>query len=247
MEEDYLPAQMSNSQTMLMYGVGGVIGCFVLATWVMVIIQGLNDGNWFLIGVALFIFLITTLVLLRWFKDGGVPDTGADHLKYMTFGNVIGMMLICIGVLLIMYAKLPRCDPIPNPSAGRSSCTAQAADKLGPVADGTSVCHLSCNIGYGYPNADATAYQMFQSLTCQEDGTWSATPNRQCQPVNCQAFPTPTGGLQITPDACTGKDPISALSYQICTFSCTTGTLDGSSVRVCGADGMWSGQDASCK
>jgi hypothetical protein len=142
---------------------------------------------------------------------------------------------------------LPRCDPLPNPSSGRSSCLPQGPDGLGPVADGTSVCHLSCNIGYGFPNADATAYQTFQSLTCQEDGSWSATPSSSCQPINCQAFPAPTGGLQITPAACAGKDPISALSYQICTFSCTIGTMSGSGVRVCGADGVWSGQDAFCR
>lgn len=248
MEEDYLPAQMSNSQQKMLYGGGGLFGIFVLIAIILMIVEGLGNANWLLMAIGLMVFLGTAFMLIRWVKDGGVPDN-ADHLKYMTFGTVIALILFSIGGIFLMYQTPLRCDRI-TISGGTSSCPGSGDDKLGPIADGTATCVLSCNPGFGFPDDPAapTSYTFTQSLKCQEDGTYDSVPKGQCQMTQCPALGAPTTGIVMTPPTwATAMAPSDGTA--IVGYSCNNGQAlepPTATVQVCMMNGMWSGQTPTC-
>jgi len=232
MEDDYLPAQMNPTQSMVMKVTTFGLLLFALVSFVLVVVEGIHSSAWFIIAIPLLIFLVTTMVLLRWLKDGGMPDTGGDQLKYVTVGNAGAMFLICIGILTILYASAPTCPRIPSPGNGLSGCA--NADIL---ADGEQTCVFACNPGFG-PAPDA--------LTCQTDGSWSDDLPTSCSALTCPALVMPTNGNPITPSTC--SSPVEAQSGgSICTFSCQSGfQLQGPSQIVCAQSGEWSDRTPEC-
>ena len=90
--------------------------------------------------------------------------------------------------------------------------------------------HYECEMGYSIIGD--------YSRTCREEGSWSGS-RPACQPVMC---PEPASILHgsVSPDH--------SLEYgSVLTYECDTGyQLVGSSERVCGAAGSWSGQVPLC-
>jgi hypothetical protein len=264
MEEDYLPAQMSGTQTKLLYGAGSLFAVFAIVTWVLVLVRGIHDVSWMLIALPLAIFIATTLVLVRWMRDGGVPDN-ADHLKYMTIGNMLGMLIISIGLMSILLAGQVTCKSI-TISSGTSGCS-ESQTMVG------GKCVFSCNCGYGFPAPkppttsprgeydyedgyasdyeydssiySETGYTDTKSITCGATGSWSDAPPT-CSPLTCPALTAPTNGAVNNADPAGPRcdaDMDASQGMNICIYSCVSGALSTSPYNVCTQSGTWSIKD----
>ncbi|CAH1248684.1 CSMD1 [Branchiostoma lanceolatum] len=104
---------------------------------------------------------------------------------------------------------------------------------------------LSCRLQMASPFGDTASYTCYpgyelagsSTQTCQADGTWSGTAptcaRKQCAPLNAPANGDMTGGYFY-------GDQV--------TFSCAIGfQLNNSDVRVCGDNGIWSGEQPTCE
>jgi hypothetical protein len=248
-EEIYLPAEMSGNQKKLVYGFGFLFIVFVLVTWVLVIVQGIANFSYMLIAAPMAVFLTTTILLLRWFKDGGVPEN-PDHLKYVTFANMLGMLLICIGIIAVMYAPLVTCPRLASPSNGLSGCA--YSDTLPGDR-----CEFTCNCGYMFPSTTTTrttrtetvyaeeGYGATMSLTCDSTGSWNGGAPT-CEQAMCDALTGLTDGLTVAA-ADSSMAPCDAAvpadGGNVCVYACRSGSLSGSPYTVCKQTGEWSARD----
>ncbi|XP_073229635.1 sushi repeat-containing protein SRPX-like [Porites lutea] len=104
-----------------------------------------------------------------------------------------------------------------------------------------SKCNFSCATGYRL-NGSST-------VTCiavgnRPPGFWDR-PKPVCQVINCSALAAPANGA-VSPRSCLSRSTYA----QTCSFSCGTAgyVLEGTSSRVCGDDGKWSGKnDTLCR
>lgn len=157
------PAKASNGAQIA----GAVTVLFVLATVGILIIKGLDNFALIIVACPLLIFLLTTVMLQRWLTAGGVE--GGSALKYVAFANVLGLLLICSGLIAVVYAPAPAPDPAPPAT---TTCTALRAPENGKIDPATclaatpsgTTCTYSCNDGYNLKGSSTT--------TCTS-GTWS--------------------------------------------------------------------------
>ncbi len=112
-----------------------------------------------------------------------------------------------------------------------------------------SECSFSCDNGYALSNSS--------TVTCRDDGTWSDDPPT-CIPASCPTLSAVTNG-DVTLTGASGTFGVEAdytcdtgyhLEITTCTDTndgetCET-TLPNSWSRLCGADGNWSNQAATC-
>ncbi|XP_078585766.1 sushi, von Willebrand factor type A, EGF and pentraxin domain-containing protein 1-like [Branchiostoma floridae x Branchiostoma japonicum] len=119
-----------------------------------------------------------------------------------------------------------------QPHCERIRCTALVSPANGVVSGGSyfgDVASYSCYPGYELAGNS--------TQTCQADGVWSGTGmtcvRKQCAPLTAPVNGNMTGG--------------NFYGDQVA-FSCDTGfQLTNSDVRVCGANGVWSGVQPTCE
>ncbi|KAL9960419.1 hypothetical protein ACROYT_G033874 [Oculina patagonica] len=131
---------------------------------------------------------------------------------------------------------LPNCQAIKCPtlivptSGVKTGCT----DIVSEPYD--TLCSFSCNVGHNLIGSS--------TRRCLENGTWSGeTP--YCQAITCDQLSSPIFGA-IFPSSC----QLGSNYSQICRFTCQRPgyVLEGTSARVCGNDGRWTGSnDTRCR
>ncbi len=133
------------------------------------------------------------------------------------------------------------CGVLESPSNGNKVCSNSTTYG--------SECSFSCDNGYALSNSS--------TVTCRDDGTWSDDPPT-CIPASCPTLSAVTNG-DVTLTGASGTFGVEAdytcdtgyhLEITTCTDSndgetCET-TLPNSWSRLCGADGNWSNQAATC-
>lgn len=124
--------------------------------------------------------------------------------------------------------------------SGANPCFPISCPSLGPFSNGLttvtgitylSTANYSCNEGYRLVGQS--------TRECQSNKTWSGT-KPTCKPITCPSLPAPTGGSIET-------DNSNLTDGTYATYSCNNGySMEGESIRVCQADGSWSGSSPLC-
>jgi len=124
-----------------------------------------------------------------------------------------------------------RCAALPTPPNGlKTGCSDPSSELYG------AICSFSCKVGYNLTGSS--------KRQCLENENWSGI-DTSCQVINCTALVPPPNGV-ISPSPCLSRSTYG----QSCNFSCQRQgySLEGSSVRVCGSDGEWTGtNDTICR
>ncbi|KAK2557468.1 Low-density lipoprotein receptor-related protein 6, partial [Acropora cervicornis] len=124
-----------------------------------------------------------------------------------------------------------RCVALPTPPNGlKTGCSDPSTEQYG------TVCSFSCKAGYKLTGSS--------KRQCLQNETWSGI-NSSCEVINCTAL-VPPPNCVITPSSCLSRSTYG----QSCRFSCQRQgySLEGTSVRVCGSDGEWTGtNDTICR
>ncbi|XP_015761127.1 PREDICTED: uncharacterized protein LOC107340287 [Acropora digitifera] len=124
-----------------------------------------------------------------------------------------------------------RCATLPTPSNGlKTGCSDPSFELYG------TICSFSCKSGYKLTGSSRRQ--------CLKNESWSGM-DTSCQVISCTPLVPPSNGM-ISPTSCLSRSTYG----QSCGFSCQRQgySLEGSSVRVCGSDGEWTGNnDTICK
>lgn len=124
-----------------------------------------------------------------------------------------------------------RCPSLPTPTNGtKHGCVGGSSERYG------TVCGFSCDLGFSFRGSS--------SRRCLENGSWSGSI-AYCQEIRCSALVLPINGA-VSPASCL----LGAVYGQTCGFTCpNTGYVQqGTSARVCGSDGEWTGaNDTICR
>ncbi|XP_071950679.1 sushi, von Willebrand factor type A, EGF and pentraxin domain-containing protein 1-like [Antedon mediterranea] len=130
-----------------------------------------------------------------------------------------------------------------NPATGRpcqlSTCPALAAPingkKIPEDCDNTfnTRCKFECNEGYQLTDVRSRTRQ------CLPTGAWTES-QALCEKIICVSLPSPAFGSK---DCSSADDEFDST----CTFECDEGyNIEGTAVRKCGANGQWTGDEATC-
>ncbi|XP_015752647.1 PREDICTED: sushi, von Willebrand factor type A, EGF and pentraxin domain-containing protein 1-like, partial [Acropora digitifera] len=124
-----------------------------------------------------------------------------------------------------------RCPPLSTPINGvKTGCSGIASELY------NAYCSFACSVGYNLIGASIRR--------CLENGTWSGETS-QCQVISCVPLVPPLFGV-ISPSSCLFGSNYS----QTCRLTCGSPgyVLEGTSARVCGRTGQWTGlNDTRCR
>ncbi|XP_068706774.1 uncharacterized protein [Montipora foliosa] len=124
-----------------------------------------------------------------------------------------------------------RCPSLPTPTNGtKHGCVGVSSERYG------TICGFSCDLGFSFRGSS--------SRRCLENGSWSGSI-AYCQEIRCSALVLPINGA-VSPASCL----LGAVYGQTCGFTCPKigYVLQGTSARVCGSDGEWTGaNDTICR
>ncbi|XP_072179392.1 LOW QUALITY PROTEIN: uncharacterized protein [Diadema setosum] len=104
-----------------------------------------------------------------------------------------------------------------------------------------SQCSVSCNQGYELVGPQTRTCELGNG---QAPAFWDGQ-DATCQPLTCQALPTPPQAIK---SGCSQDPPGVEIFGTLCSFYCPYGFYgEGDSHRRCQADGTWSGTDFACR
>ncbi|CAH1270984.1 CSMD1 [Branchiostoma lanceolatum] len=173
---------------------------------------------------------------------GEPPDV--DHAMYdgerrrVSFDVGERLLYRCNSGFFRIGQPYVRCGENGQWSAVQLTCKARSCGNPGELANGRRDGLL-----FTYPNR--VQYRCNQGYTlvgrpvrvCLSTQQWSGSLPR-CQPVSCPVLQHPENGHRFGTDVTYNK---------VVKFTCSTGYIvRGSAERTCGADGTWSGEEASC-
>ncbi|KAI8514528.1 Epidermal growth factor-binding protein type B, partial [Branchiostoma belcheri] len=168
--------------------------------------------------------------------NSGFYRIGQPYIYCGENGQWSSVQLTCKGTspTTRRIARRPDGDPI----RGRAGTKARSCGNPGDITNGRREGLLftypnrvtyRCNPGY--------ILQGRPVRVCLSTQQWSGSLPH-CQPVSCPALEHPENGHRFGTEVTYNK---------VVKFSCSTGYIvRGSAERTCGADGTWSGEEASC-
>jgi CUB/sushi domain-containing protein len=165
------------------------------------------------------------------------PAGGSVVASTLTFGATA--TYACSSGYTIAGVATRTCQPDGTWSNAAPTCTIKDCGALTAPMNGAvttsggtvyrATGSYTCDAGYTVSGMSA--------VTCQADGTWSASAPT-CVPKDCGALTAPTNGNVATTVTTFGASA---------TYSCSMGyVLGAGGTRLCGADGKWTGTAPTC-
>ncbi len=101
-----VPQPLSGASKFATYGSGTIAFLFVLATFIMTLIEGAKPGHhgFIILGIALILLLCSVLWFLRWVREDQSLD---DKLKWLAIGQVICTVLLSVAIWIAMFEPQP--------------------------------------------------------------------------------------------------------------------------------------------
>lgn len=103
MDDPLMPKSLSKVNKLVVAGSIGCVAAFIVTAVILILVEGMNDQGYIVVAVALVAFLATILMLLKWLRAERFTE-GEKQLKYLAIVQAITLVVICAGLLAVIYA-----------------------------------------------------------------------------------------------------------------------------------------------